>query len=143
MASCHDIERAKRLLTEATPLAERTKDDPTILRGGEVEEEQERTNVAIAQFEGEKETATPAPSPPTTSRARVKSRRWWLAAAALTLVFAGWALWRYYASLDEMRFCFRDGALTHCTHDLDTCEEVRGLVGPSAGPCQPISPTFP
>ncbi|MRG95057.1 hypothetical protein [Polyangium spumosum] len=150
MASSHDIQQARRLLAEASALAERSKDDPTILFGGEVEEELQKAREVITRLEAKPEpkkvAITPTPAVPqveatTTSKS---GRGWWIAAVALALVLVGsWALWRYYDAVDEVQFCFTDGALIHCTRSLGACEELRAKIGPSAGPCQPVTTTFP
>ncbi|TKD03832.1 hypothetical protein [Polyangium fumosum] len=143
-ATTFDLAGARKTFAEAIRLAERAKDEPTILFGGEVEEALEKARAVIAPFDGKKEAPSPPPAPPTTGPTTTKSSHRWLAAAALALVFfATWALWRSYASVDEAQFCFTDGALIHCTRSLGSCEAFRKQVGPSAGPCQHVTPTFP
>ncbi len=143
-ATSLDLAGAKDMLSTATELWERAKDDPTILFGGEVEEELQKTRAVLARFEGKKEAASPAPAVPTTHLTTTKSARRWLLAAALTL--GAVAMLVYWTQVEDTapNHCFVvEGGRILCAPTPAACEKLRGAAGPAAGPCQKVTPISP
>lgn len=147
----HDEKRARRILREAIELHEASKDEPTILFGGEVAEAIERARAVIAAATEASKTASnkslptslppypvPKPTIPLIDRpwfTRVIVASMILCLAGLVTISVG--VFSGMTSRDKIH-CFQGpNENVTCGESLEHCEKLRAIAGPSiTKPCQ-------
>jgi len=151
MARQHDLRRAERILGEAIALREESKEEATILFGGEVAE---AIRNAKAVIERAKETSVPPKvasdknivetTPKNPEKGVKKNDRFpeYIIYGGLLLAILIVLILSKLGIFPGSMYCFSgsDGKIT-CAKSLEECEKLRNASGAaSAGPCQkPIS----
>jgi hypothetical protein len=147
----HDLKRARRILRQTIELHEASKDEPTILFGGEVAEAIERAESVInaAQEAAHTEKTEPLPrslppAPIPIRKISILDRPWLLRAIGgfFLLTLAGLFVVIVGILSNSMQrnkvHCFQGpGDEITCGETLEHCEKLRLIAGPSlTKPCQ-------
>lgn len=132
----HDLARAQRLLVKAIALHEESKDDATILFGGEVAEAIQRAKSVIEHANERISVDKNVPHNVSRKREYVAFALaiFFALAAAVTMIYE----FTKFTARPKSMHCFQNpaGEIT-CGDSLEHCEKLRAATGAaSSGPCQ-------
>ena len=132
LANQYDLHGATRQLEQAIALHEKSKEEPTILFGGEVAEAIHNAKSAIERSPAHERVAHVLPT-------KTRPQIFWPALIGLAILFvAVITVLVYDVRRSDPKYCFHhsDGKII-CANSLAHCEKLRSASGgASAGPCQ-------